>query len=72
VNELLRRHGFRALIVLSVALAIAGIWIRADSGIDSLPGFYALTGIAIVVAVVLGVRMLSRLLVRPEDEYDAD
>lgn len=72
MNELLRRHGLRVLIVAAIALGVAGIWIRPQAGIDILPGFYALTGFFLVIAVVLAARALRRVLVRPEDEYDAD
>jgi cyanate permease len=72
VNELLRRHGLRVLIVAAIALVAAGLWIRPDEGVDALPGFYALTGAAVVVVVVFAVRALHRILARAEDEYDAD
>ncbi len=72
MNERTRRLGLRTLIVAAIVLGAAGIWIRPDKGIDAMPGFYPLTGAVIVVAVVLTVRLLHRLLSRPEDEYDAD
>lgn len=72
MNEWIRNRGLSALIVAAVALGAAGLWIRPEEGIDAMPGFYPLTGISIVVAVVLAVRVLRGWLWRPEDEYDAD
>ena len=60
------------LLIAAAVLGIVGLFIRPESGVDRMPGFYPLTGISIIVLVVLGVRALARVLERPEDEYDAD
>jgi len=62
----------RYLVVAAVVLGGVGLFIRPDSGVDRMPGFYPLTGVLIITVVVLAVRALTRLIERPEDEYDAD
>ena len=62
----------RYLTIATVVLGIIGLFIRPESGVDRMPGFYPLTGVAIIAIVVLAVRVLARVLERPEDEYDAD
>ena len=62
----------RYLTIATVMLGIIGLFIRPESGVDRMPGFYPLTGVAIIAIVVLAVRVLARVLERPEDEYDAD
>lgn len=62
----------RYLVVAAVVLGGVGLFIRPDSGVDRMPGFYPLTGVLIITLVVFGVRLLARLIERPEDEYDAD
>lgn len=62
----------RILAIAAVILGIIGLFIRPESGVDRMPGFYPLTGVLIIAIVVLAVRVLARVLERPEDEYDAD
>jgi len=62
----------RYLVVAAVVLGGVGLFIRPESGVDRTPGFYPLTAVVIITLVVLAVRALTRLLERPEDEYDAD
>jgi|GEM_PF-1688575 len=62
----------RYLLVAAVVLGGVGLFIRPESGVDRMPGFYPLTAVVIITLVVLAVRALTRLLERPEDEYDAD
>jgi len=62
----------RYLTIATVVLGIIGLFIRPESGVDRMPGFYPLTGVAVIAIVVLAVRVLTRVLERPEDEYDAD
>ena len=62
----------RYLTIATVVLGIIGLFIRPESGVDRMPGFYPLTGVAIIAIVVLAVRVLARVLEKPEDEYDAD
>ncbi|MFO7763629.1 MAG: hypothetical protein R6V61_07850 [Wenzhouxiangellaceae bacterium] len=62
----------RYLVIAAAVLGGVGLFIRPESGVDRMPGFYPLTAVLIITLVVLGVRVLARLLERPEDEYDAD
>jgi len=62
----------RALALAAGLLGAIGLFVRPASGVDRMPGFYPLTGVLIITLVVLGVRVLARVLERPEDEYDAD
>ena len=62
----------RYLLVAAVVLGGIGLFIRPESGVVRLAGFYPLTAVLIITLVVLAVRALTRLLERPEDEYDAD
>ena len=62
----------RTLTIATVVLGIIGLFIRPESGVDRMPGFYPLTGVAVIAIVVLAVRVLARALEKPEDEYDAD
>ena len=62
----------RYLVIAAVILGGIGLFIRPESAVDRMPGFYPLTGVLVITVVVLAVRALTRLIERPEDEYDAD
>ncbi|MFU8831507.1 MAG: hypothetical protein ACNA7J_05050 [Wenzhouxiangella sp.] len=67
--EILTRNALRILVGLCAMLALVGLFFRAEYGIEALPFMYPLVALIAVPAVVLWVRVLSRLL---ETEPDTD
>ncbi len=63
---------FRGLVIATAIPGLAGLFIRPESGVDRMPGFYPIIAIVLITAVVLVARLLARVIRRPEDEYDAD
>jgi hypothetical protein len=60
--ETLTRNAFRILIGLCAALALIGLFFRAEYGAEAFPLMYPLVALATVPTLVLAVRALSRLL----------
>ncbi|MDT8437627.1 MAG: hypothetical protein RQ729_01305 [Wenzhouxiangellaceae bacterium] len=58
--------------IAALVLGLVGLFVRPDHGVDAMPGYYPLVGIAIVAGAIALVRLLTRVLQRPEDYYDAD
>ncbi len=67
--EILIRNAFRILVGLCAVLALVGLFFRAEYGPEALPFMYPLVALIATPAVVLWVRVLSRLL---ETEPDTD
>lgn len=70
--KFLERNALRLLVALCTALAVAGLFFRADKGAESLPLLYPLLGVASVGIAVLLSRALAPLLGRDGGDDDAD
>ncbi len=69
--EILTRNAFRILVGLCAVFALVGLFFRAEYGPEALPFMYPLVALIAIPAVVLWVRVMSRLLESDIDNPDS-
>lgn len=72
MTEMLERHAVKILIAACAVLAVAGLFFRADKGVESLPLLYPALGAVSVTLAVVAARLLAPILRIGEGDDDAD